>query len=299
MALVDASYQNGSVVEYYEDDEEMPATERELAEDAPWKQIQKNTFTRWCNEHLKCVNKRIANLETDLSDGLRLIALLEVLSHQKMARYNKRPNFRQMKLENVSVALKFLEREHIRLVSIDSKAIVDGNLKLILGLIWTLILHYSISMPMWDEDDESAVELAAQQTPKQRLLTWIQNKIPEMPITNFKSNWQDGLALGALVDNCAPGMCPEWVNWDPANKLENTTHAMNVADDKLGCAQVLTFLSLFNSNDFLVPFSCFPYNILIYNFSYYTVIHQLILFTSIIDKLLCLAEFHANDALQK
>jgi len=239
MALVDASYQNGSVVEYYEDDEEMPATERELAEDAPWKQIQKNTFTRWCNEHLKCVNKRIANLETDLSDGLRLIALLEVLSHQKMARYNKRPNFRQMKLENVSVALKFLEREHIRLVSIDSKAIVDGNLKLILGLIWTLILHYSISMPMWDEDDESAVELAAQQTPKQRLLTWIQNKIPEMPITNFKSNWQDGLALGALVDNCAPGMCPEWVNWDPANKLENTTHAMNVADDKLGCAQVI------------------------------------------------------------
>ena len=118
MASVDASYQNGSVVEYYEDDEEMPATERELAEDAPWKQIQKNTFTRWCNEHLKCVNKRIANLETDLSDGLRLIALLEVLSHQKMARYNKRPNFRQMKLENVSVALKFLEREHIRLVSI-------------------------------------------------------------------------------------------------------------------------------------------------------------------------------------
>jgi len=139
-------------------------------------------------------------------------------------------------------------REHIRLVSIDSKAIVDGNLKLILGLIWTLILHYSISMPMWDEDDESAVELAAQQTPKQRLLTWIQNKIPEMPITNFKSNWQDGLALGALVDNCAPGMCPEWVNWDPANKLENTTHAMNVADDKLGCAQVIAPEEITNPN---------------------------------------------------
>lgn len=48
-------------------------TERELAEDAQWKRIQQNTFTRWANEHLKTVNKHIGNLETDLSDGLRLI----------------------------------------------------------------------------------------------------------------------------------------------------------------------------------------------------------------------------------
>lgn len=88
------------------------------------------------------------------------------------------------------------------LCSADSKAIVDGNLKLILGLIWTLILHYSISMPMWeDEDDEDA----RKQTPKQRLLGWIQNKVPQLPITNFNRDWQDGKALGALVDNCAPG----------------------------------------------------------------------------------------------
>lgn len=31
---------------------------------------------------------------------------------------------------------------------------MDGNLKLILGLIWTLILHYSISMPTWEGEDE-------------------------------------------------------------------------------------------------------------------------------------------------
>uniref|UniRef100_A0A8B9EDU6 Filamin C n=1 Tax=Anser cygnoides TaxID=8845 RepID=A0A8B9EDU6_ANSCY len=183
-----------------EDPEELPATEKDLAEDAPWKKIQQNTFTRWCNEHLKCVHKRIGDLQRDLSDGLRLIALLEVLSQKKMGRkYHPRPNFRQMKLENVSVALEFLEREHIKLVSIDSKAIVDGNLKLILGLVWTLILHYSISMPMWEDEDE---EDARRQTPKQRLLGWIQNKVPQLPITNFNRDWQDGKALGALVDNC-------------------------------------------------------------------------------------------------
>ncbi|MGH0130078.1 UNVERIFIED_CONTAM: hypothetical protein FKN15_040916 [Acipenser sinensis] len=185
-------------------DADMPATEKDLAEDAPWKKIQQNTFTRWCNEHLKCVNKRIANLQTDLGDGLRLIGLLEVLSQKKMFRkFNQRPTFRQMQLENVSVALEFLDKEKIKLVSIDSKAIVDGNLKLILGLIWTLILHYSISMPMWDEEEED--EQVKQKTPKQRLLGWIQNKLPELPITNFSRDWQSGQALGALVDSCAPG----------------------------------------------------------------------------------------------
>uniref|UniRef100_A0A674E2F6 Filamin C n=1 Tax=Salmo trutta TaxID=8032 RepID=A0A674E2F6_SALTR len=215
----------------------MPATEKDLAEDAPWKKIQQNTFTRWCNEHLKCLNKRINDLQKDLTDGLKLIGLLEVLSQKKMYRkYHARPNFRQMKLENVSVALEFLERERIKLVSIDSKAIVDGNLKLILGLIWTLILHYSISMPMWeDEDDEDAKKL----TPKQRLLGWIQNKVPQLPINNFHRDWRDGKALGALVDNCAPGLCPDWETWDPSQPVENAREAMQQADDWLGVPQVI------------------------------------------------------------
>ncbi|XP_030888187.1 filamin-B [Leptonychotes weddellii] len=216
----------------------MPVTEKDLAEDAPWKKIQQNTFTRWCNEHLKCVNKRIGNLQTDLSDGLRLIALLEVLSQKRMYRkYHQRPTFRQMQLENVSVALEFLDRESIKLVSIDSKAIVDGNLKLILGLVWTLILHYSISMPVWeDEGDDDAKK----QTPKQRLLGWIQNKIPYLPITNFNQNWQDGKALGALVDSCAPGLCPDWESWDPRKPVDNAREAMQQADDWLGVPQVIT-----------------------------------------------------------
>ncbi|KAM6470410.1 filamin-B isoform 3-T3 [Liasis olivaceus] len=216
----------------------MPVTEKDLADDAPWKRIQQNTFTRWCNEHLRCVNKRIGNLQFDLSDGLRLIALLEVLSQKRMYRkYHQRPTFRQMQLENVSVALEFLEKENIKLVSIDSKAIVDGNLKLILGLVWTLILHYSISMPVWeDEGDDDAKK----QTPKQRLLGWIQNKIPYLPITNFNQNWQDGKALGALVDSCAPGLCPDWESWDPKKPVNNAREAMQQADDWLGVPQVIT-----------------------------------------------------------
>ncbi|KAK6619965.1 hypothetical protein RUM43_011962 [Polyplax serrata] len=100
-------------------DEDMSAAERDLAEDAQWKRIQQNTFTRWANEHLKTVNRHILNLETDLADGLNLITLIEVLSGKKLPKHNKKPNFRSQKLENVSVALKFLEQdEGIRIVNI-------------------------------------------------------------------------------------------------------------------------------------------------------------------------------------
>lgn len=118
---------NGTPAYYYddddgyvdEDDEDMPETERELAEDAQWKLIQKNTFTRWANEQLKNANMSVTDLTTDLSDGLRLAALVEVLSGCKFRSINKRPNFRTQKLENVTQTLRYLEEnEGIRLVNI-------------------------------------------------------------------------------------------------------------------------------------------------------------------------------------
>lgn len=83
-----------------------------------------------------------------------------------MSKHNKRPTFRSQKLENVSVALKFLDDEGIKIINIDSTDIVDCKLKLIMGLIWTLILHYSISMPMWDGDESP--HNGSGPTPKQR-----------------------------------------------------------------------------------------------------------------------------------
>lgn len=102
-----------------EDEEDMSQAERELADDAQWKLIQKNTFSRWANEHLKTVNQQLTDLEADFSDGLRLVALVEVLSGKKFKHVNRKPNFRTQKLENVTMVLKFLEEdEGIRIVNI-------------------------------------------------------------------------------------------------------------------------------------------------------------------------------------
>ncbi|KAF4526810.1 hypothetical protein B566_EDAN017999 [Ephemera danica] len=47
-------------------------------------------------------------------------------------------------LQNVQVVLDFLRYRKIKLVNIRAEDIVDGNPKLILGLIWTIILHFQV-----------------------------------------------------------------------------------------------------------------------------------------------------------
>ena len=122
---------------------------------------------------------------------------------------------RSQKLENVSIALEFLEREGITLVNIDSTDIVDCKLKLILGLIWTLILHYAISMPMWEGPPLGGEK--EPKTPKQRLMDWVKDKVPGC--NNFTTDWNDGKKIGELVDTVAPGLCPDWEEFDPNKPL--------------------------------------------------------------------------------
>lgn len=93
----------------------------EAAIDAEWKRIQKKTFTRWCNEHLKKIgpDHLIKEFGEDFSDGLGLILLLEVLSQKKVGRYNKRPRVHAQRMENIELALDFImKKENIYLVNI-------------------------------------------------------------------------------------------------------------------------------------------------------------------------------------
>ncbi|VDO38857.1 unnamed protein product [Onchocerca flexuosa] len=136
--------------------------------------------------------------ETDFEEGLKLIRLVEVLSGRSLGRYN-------------------------------SSAIADRNLKLILGLVWTLILHYSISKQIWDDHAGDATKVE-DVSPKTKLMTWLKGKLPAgLPFTNFTSDWNDGILLGALVDSCAPDLEVDWRNWLPSQALHSTRTAMHLA----------------------------------------------------------------------
>jgi len=191
--------------------------EVEQPRDRSWIDVQKKTFTRWSNNFLLHRKMKIIDLETDLANGLMLINLLEVISSKEIGgKYNKQPKIRPQLLENTSLALKFVTREGIKLVGIGPEDITDGNLKLILGLIWTLILRFQIQRGGFEG--------------KAELLEWVRKMVApygEKP-NNFNLDWKNGRVLSALTDALQPGVFPQ--NTWTGKALPDIEQAQDIAE---------------------------------------------------------------------
>ncbi len=85
----------------------------------------------------------VIDLFTDLCDGVLLLKLLEIISGDKLGKPN-RGRMRVHKIENLNKTLEYLKRKRIQLENIGAEDILDGNQRLILGLIWTIILRFQI-----------------------------------------------------------------------------------------------------------------------------------------------------------
>ncbi|XP_039176256.1 dystonin isoform X42 [Crotalus tigris] len=193
--------------------------------------VQKKTFTKWINQHLLKVRKHVNDLYEDLRDGHNLISLLEVLSGDTLPREKGRMRFHR--LQNVQIALDYLKRRQVKLVNIRNDDITDGNPKLTLGLIWTIILHFQISdiHVTGESEDMSA---------KERLLLWTQ-QITEgyagVRCENFTTCWRDGRLFNAIIHKYRPDLV-DMNTVAVQSNLANLEHAFFVAE-KLGVARLL------------------------------------------------------------
>jgi spectrin beta len=155
--------------------------------------IQKKSFTKWVNSFLKKASMEVDDLYKDLSDGVKLIALLHCLTGDKSLKPSKISNLKVHKLENVGIALHFLRISRVKLENISAENIVDGNPTLILGLIWCIILHYQLSEIQLEGDAKSA---------KDALLLWCKKctkGYSNVNVQNFTTSWKDGLGFNAII----------------------------------------------------------------------------------------------------
>ncbi|XP_032388645.1 spectrin family protein isoform X1 [Etheostoma spectabile] len=197
--------------------------------------VQKKTFTKWVNSHLGRVTCRIGDLYTDLRDGRMLIRLLEVLSGEQLPKPTK-GRMRIHCLENVDKALQFLKEQKVHLENMGSHDIVDGNHRLTLGLIWTIILRFQIQDISVETADNKEKKSA-----KDALLLWCQMKTagyPNVNIHNFTTSWRDGLAFSAIVHKHRPDVI-EFDNLKRSNAHYNLQNAFNVAEKELGLTKLL------------------------------------------------------------
>ncbi|XP_042637562.1 dystonin [Orycteropus afer afer] len=226
--------------------------------------VQKKTFTKWINQHLMKVRKHVNDLYEDLRDGHNLISLLEVLSgdtlprerdflktlrlvsateaceyeqHEDVEDEDKGPRekgrMRFHRLQNVQIALDYLKRRQVKLVNIRNDDITDGNPKLTLGLIWTIILHFQISdiHVTGESEDMSA---------KERLLLWTQQATEGyagIRCENFTTCWRDGKLFNAIIHKYRPDLI-DMNTVAVQSNLANLEHAFYVAE-KIGVIRLL------------------------------------------------------------
>ncbi|XP_033469022.1 spectrin beta chain, non-erythrocytic 1 isoform X2 [Epinephelus lanceolatus] len=197
--------------------------------------VQKKTFTKWVNSHLSRVSCRITDLYMDLRDGRMLIKLLEVLSGEKLPKPTK-GRMRIHCLENVDKALQFLKEQRVHLENMGSHDIVDGNHRLTLGLIWTIILRFQIQDISVETEDNKEKKSA-----KDALLLWCQMKTagyPNVNIHNFSTSWRDGMAFNALIHKHRPDLI-DFDKLKKSNAHYNLQNAFNLAEQHLGLTKLL------------------------------------------------------------
>ncbi|XP_050322443.1 dystonin isoform X15 [Bactrocera neohumeralis] len=219
--------------------------------------IQKKTFTKWVNKHLKkhweyikkytmlhmCVftngypccppsaKRQVDDLFEDLRDGHNLLTLLEVLSNEHLPREKGKMRFHM--LQNAQMALDFLRYKKIKLVNIRAEDIVDGNPKLTLGLIWTIILHFQISDIVVGKDDNLSA--------REALLRWARRstlRYPGVRVNDFTTSWRDGLAFSALVHRNRPDLL-DWRKARMDRPRERLEQAFHIVEKEYGVTRLL------------------------------------------------------------
>lgn len=137
---------------------------------------------------------------------------------------------RIQKMENLNFALAYLQKKNVNVTNIGSSDILDGNNKLVLGLMWTLIKSFTVA-----EIDVEGV------SGKDGLLLWVNRSLADYPtvdVRNFSSSWSNGMAFCALIHRFYPSLI-DFEKLNPANALENVKLAFDTALEKFKIPQLL------------------------------------------------------------
>ncbi|XP_041071763.1 alpha-actinin-2 isoform X3 [Carcharodon carcharias] len=211
--------------------------DRDLLLDPAWEKQQRKTFTAWCNSHLRKAGTQIENIEDDFRNGLKLMLLLEVISGERLPKPDQ-GKMRFHKIANVNKALDYISSKGVKLVSIGAEEIVDGNVKMTLGMIWTIILRFAIH-------DISVEETSA----KEGLLLWCQRKTApykNVNVQNFHTSWKDGLALCALIHRHRPDLI-DYSKLQKDDALYNLNLALEIAEKELDIPKMLDAEDIVNT----------------------------------------------------
>jgi len=199
-----------------------------------WETVQIKAFTSWLNGYLVKRDMSITDIAHDMSDGVRLLYFLELLTDQKIKqKYVEKPPSRIEKIQNLHIALTFLEKDlGVKTAGASAEDFADANLKMILGFFWSLFKKYRINTIK--QDDKSS---------EQGLLLWVKkttNGYRDVTIDTYKQSFRSGMAFLALTDKYIQN--PDVLNYEKFSKentSENLATAFDLAEKKYGHSKTI------------------------------------------------------------
>ncbi|KTF74081.1 hypothetical protein cypCar_00023655, partial [Cyprinus carpio] len=210
----------------------------------------------------------VQDLFSDLRDGTRLLDLLEVMSGQCMKRERGHGVFQHR--GNIETALNFLKNKSIKLVNINIPDIIEGKPSIILGLIWTIILHCHIeelantlsygsrssSMDSLSSLDSvpgspgsspvprgaSPLHTRFRLSAKKALLLWVRDQCQKVgcsaSVRDFKSSWRSGEVFLAILCSLRPDLV-DLSQAQTSSHRGNLERAFHLAEKELGIPRLL------------------------------------------------------------
>eukprot|EP00667_Euglena_gracilis_P004448 EG_transcript_4472 len=201
---------------------------------------QEATFSNWINAQFARANRltaetKVTDLAEDLKSGVRLIKLMNVLCPSlPVPKYNQNPKMRFAQMENLNRAFNMLASGGIKIVGIGADNVADGNIMMILGLVWSIIYNVRIGAINISEDGQG-------KSGREGLLYWCQKQTAsyKINVTNFTSCWRDGLALSAIIHHNRPDV----LDFEKMKALGSpravVTECVRVAEEQLGIPHLL------------------------------------------------------------
>ena len=122
---------------------------------------------------------------------------------------------------NCDLSVDMFTKDGVKLIGISGKDINDNNEKLILGYVWSLILHYSISGAVTEDKDNNSAKKPA----KNALLEWAIGRTSEYP--NVSKFTPYSISMCALLDSYVPDKI-NYYSLNPADVEKNAQLACNV-----------------------------------------------------------------------
>jgi len=160
-------------------------------------------------------------------------------------------------LENLNIAITAIQNDKVKIVNIGSTDINQGNLKIILGLIWTLIQHYHINQLDFLSEDSltSSQKVINKDKPKENLnakdkLLKVINEIIKpwgYEAKNFTTDFEDGRILQCLGYTRDPSNIRDPINFGKDNH-SNVREALESLD-KLGVPRVMDIEDIADKHD--------------------------------------------------